>query len=149
VSDIQPPASLSGLASIGAVVRGLADDAPVNEAPKPAVKLAKAEAKPTPKKAVATKAVVEAEAKAPARYWVQIASAPDARAAAEYKRLKGKSPQLLGDTTGWKTANRVLVGPFKNRGEAQALVNKLAKADIAAVQWTSPEGQEIVKLAAK
>ena len=149
VAEVQPAAAVTGLASIGAVVRALADDAPVSEAPKPAAKLAKAEAKPSAKKPVATKAVVAAEAKAPVRYWVQIASAPDARAAAEYKRLKGKSPQLLGDTTGWKTANRVLVGPFKNRGEAQALVNKLAKADIAAVQWTSPEGQEIVKLAAK
>ena len=74
---------------------------------------------------------------------------PSRLAAAEYRRIKGKSPKLLGATAGWKTANRVLVGPFKDRGEAQALVNALAKADIAAVPWTSPEGQEIVKLAAK
>lgn len=136
-ATVQPASAVSGLASIAAAIKALPDEAPAEEAAKPAVK------KKVPPKAEA------APAKAPARHWVQIASAPDTSAAAEYRRIKGKSPKLLGATAGWKTANRVLVGPFKDRSEAQALVNALAKADIAAVPWTSPEGQEIVKLAAK
>jgi hypothetical protein len=84
---------------------------------------------------------------------VQLASAPDALAASEYKRLKAKAPKLLADTEAWKapfrSTNRVLVGPFPDQKGAQSLVNALAKANIDAVPWTSAEGQEIVKLAAK
>ena len=148
----EPAAAASGLAAIAATIKALPDEQPKEEAKEP-VQLARAEAKPEPKKAAAPKQETVAEEKAPSRHWVQIASASDALAAAEYKRLKGKAPKLLGDTSGWKASfrstNRVLVGPFKDRKEAQGLVNALAKANIDAVPWTSPEGQEIEKLAAK
>ena len=94
-----------------------------------------------------------AGASSPSRHWVQLASAPDALAASEYKRLKAKAPKLLADTEAWKapfrSSNRVLVGPFQDQKDAQSLVNALAKANIDAVPWNSAEGQEIVKLAAK
>jgi tetratricopeptide (TPR) repeat protein len=144
------PAASSGLAGLAATIRALPDEAPKEE-PKPPVKVAKAEPKPEPKKAPEKEQVAEAEA--PSRHWVQIASASDALAMGEYKRLKGKAPKLLGGTTGWKASfrstNRVLVGPFKDQKEAQELVNELAKSNIAAVPWKSADGQEIEKLAAK
>jgi len=105
------------------------------------------------KKAATLKKEEAADDKAPSRHWVQLASASDALAVSEYKRLKAKAPKLLADTTGYKAAfrstNRVLVGPFKDQKEAQALVNALAKASIDAVPWTSAEGQEIEKLPGK
>jgi hypothetical protein len=71
----------------------------------------------------------------------------------EFKRLKGKAPKLLASRTAWTTplraTNRLLVGPFKTAKEAQDFVNELAKLDLSAFSWTSPAGQEIVKLASK
>lgn len=147
-ATVIPAAASSGLAALAATIRALPDEE-AREEPKPPVKLAKAETKPQPKKAVEPEKKVDA----PSRHWVQIASASDALAASEYKRLKGKAPKLLADTTGWKatyrSTNRVLVGPFKDQKQAQDLVNALAKSNIAAVPWKSAEGQEIEKLAAK
>lgn len=165
------PAVTSGLADIAATIRALPSEGEVTEEPKPAAPKAKAEPKQPVRLAEATakppasKAKVETaktapikkadadEGKAPSRHWVQLASAPDALAASEYKRLKAKAPKLLSDTTGWKapfrSTNRVLVGPFDDQKEAQALVNALAKANVTAVPWKSEDGQEIEKLPAK
>jgi len=96
----------------------------------------------------------EAGPKEPSRHWVQIAGgANEAAMNSEFKRLKAKAPKLLASRTAWttplKATNRLLVGPFKTGKEAQEFVNELAKLDLAAFSWTSPAGQEIVKLAAK
>jgi hypothetical protein len=68
----------------------------------------------------------------------------------EWTRLKEKSPALLGNRTAWTTplraTNRLLVGPFDTSREAQEFVNQLARSDISAFSWTSPEGQEIEQL---
>jgi cell division septation protein DedD len=147
------------LADIAATIRALpsAEEETKPES-KPAVKLAEATPKPAaPKPAAKSAAPAKKEAAtaaaSPSRHWVQLASAPDALAASEYKRLKAKAPKLLADTEAWKapfrSTNRVLVGPFQDQKDAQSLVNALAKANIDAVPWTSADGQEIVKLAAK
>jgi tetratricopeptide (TPR) repeat protein len=144
----------SGLADIAATIRALPSTGEETKSEsKPAVKLAEATPKPAAKPAATAKKEVATGASSPSRYWVQLASAPDALAASEYKRLKAKAPKLLADTEAWKapfrSTNRVLVGPFPDQKGAQSLVNALAKANIDAVPWTSAEGQEIVKLAAK
>jgi Flp pilus assembly protein TadD len=96
----------------------------------------------------------EPKAKEPSRHWVQVAGgANEAAMTREFLRLKSKAPKLLGAHTAWTTplraTNRLLVGPFKSAGEAQDFVNELAKLDLSAFSWTSPAGQEIVKLASK
>ena len=112
------------------------------EVKKPATPPAKkAAAKPTPPRA-------------PSRHWVQIAGgAEKADLDRSFAQLKTKAPKLLGGWTPWTTplrfTNRLLVGPFKSEEDAQAFVNQLAKADVPAFSWTSPAGQEIVKLALK
>ena len=85
---------------------------------------------------------------------MQIAGgANEAAMTSEFGRLKGKAPKLLGGRTAWTTplraTNRLLVGPFQTTKEAQDFVNELAKLDLSSFSWTSPAGQEIVKLSAK
>jgi hypothetical protein len=94
------------------------------------------------------------EPKETSRHWVQIAGgANEAAMTREFLRLKAKAPKLLATRTAWTTplraTNRLLVGPFKSADEAQEFVNELAKLDLPAFSWTSPAGQEIVKLASK
>jgi tetratricopeptide (TPR) repeat protein len=151
-SEIAPSIAGAGLASLRATIEALPDEE-AKEQPKPPVKLAKAEPRPEPKKVAESKKDAAPDAGSPSRHWVQIASASDALAAGEYRRLRGKAPKLLADKSGWKASfrstNRVLVGPFKDQKEAQELVNALAKANIDAVPWKSADGQEIVKLPGK
>jgi Flp pilus assembly protein TadD len=121
------------------------------EAPAAAKKEAPAKAAAAKKEAPAKK---EAAPKEPSRHWVQIAGgANEAAMTSEFNRLKGKAPKLLGGRTAWTTplraTNRLLVGPFKTPKEAQDFVNELAKLDLSSFSWTSPAGQEIVKLSAK
>lgn len=92
------------------------------------------------------------EAAAPSRHWVQIAGGANKDGLPrEFKRLKAKAPDLLSGKTAWTSplrfTNRLLVGPFESETEAQAFVNALVAADLAAFSWTSAEGQEIEKLA--
>jgi Flp pilus assembly protein TadD len=94
-----------------------------------------------------------AKPKESSRHWVQIAGgANEAAMNREFLRLKAKAPKLLSARTAWTTplraTNRLLVGPFKTSADAQEFVNELAKLDLPAFSWTSPAGQEIVKLAA-
>ncbi|WP_146193597.1 SPOR domain-containing protein [Sphingosinicella humi] len=92
------------------------------------------------------------KAAAPSRHWVQIAGGANKDGLPrEFKRLKAKAPDLLSGKTAWTSplrfTNRLLVGPFESETEAQAFVNALVAADLAAFSWTSAEGQEIEKLA--
>ncbi|MFN3944403.1 MAG: SPOR domain-containing protein [Allosphingosinicella sp.] len=87
----------------------------------------------------------------PERHWVQVAGgANKATLPREWNRLKEQAPALLGNRTAYTTplraTNRLLVGPFDTARAAQEFVNQLARADISAFSWTSPEGQEIERL---
>ncbi|HEX8402545.1 MAG TPA: SPOR domain-containing protein [Allosphingosinicella sp.] len=156
-SSVPPVASglSSGLASLAATIRALPTTEP---AKRPARQVS---SKPAPSKtaeaSVKTTTPARAEPaklKEPSRHWVQVAGTADKSGLArEFARIRGRAPKLLAGKTAWTTplrfTNRLLVGPFKNDGEAQAFVNELAKAELTAFTWTSPAGQEIVKLAAK
>jgi cell division protein FtsN len=90
----------------------------------------------------------------PSRHWVQVAgTAEKDELGSEFARLRAKAPKLLAGRSAWtaplRFTNRLLVGPFKSDAEAQDFVNELAKADLTAFTWTSPAGQEIVKLASR
>jgi hypothetical protein len=105
----------------------------------------------TAKKEPAKKPSAPAE---PSRHWVQVAGGADKAALPrELARLKAKAPTLLAARGGWtaplNATNRLLVGPFKSGGEAQAFVNQLKAADLSAFAWTSAAGEKIEKLAAK
>jgi Flp pilus assembly protein TadD len=106
--------------------------------------------KPKPQPAKAKPAPV----REPSRIWVQIAGGADKQGLPrEFARLKGLAPKLFAGMTAWTTplraTNRLLVGPFKTEGEAQAFVNQLNKAKLAGFSWTSPSGQAIEKLSAR
>jgi hypothetical protein len=145
----------SGLASLAATIRALPTTEP---AERPARQVS---SKPAPSKTAEASVKTTTPAKAepakpkePSRHWVQVAGTADKSGLArEFARIRGKAPKLLAGKMAWTTplrfTNRLLVGPFKNDGEAQAFVNELAKAELTAFTWTSPAGQEIVKLAAK
>ena len=86
--------------------------------------------------------------------WVQIAGGADETLLpAEWRRLRGKAPELLGSQTAWttpvKATNRLLVGPFASARDAQDFVNKLGPKGITALAWTSAAGQAITKLATR
>ncbi len=127
--------------------------APPKEAPAAAPLAAKKEPekRSSAAKAPAAKKTPPPAPKAPSRYWVQVAGgASKADLGREFARLKAKAPKLFAARGAWTTplraTNRLLVGPFKSSGEAQSFVNELAKAELSAFSWTSPEGQEIEKL---
>ena len=134
-------------------------------APKPKVEIALAVPPPAPRPKVEAVTPKPAEptpaSAAPAategtesRVWVQVAGGADTSAFAfEWKRLKGKAPDLLSTQTAWttplKATNRLLVGPFGSEKDAQEFVNKLATKGISAFAWTSAKDQAIAKLASR
>ncbi|HEY7810643.1 MAG TPA: SPOR domain-containing protein [Allosphingosinicella sp.] len=120
-------------------------------AAKTPIKTAAAKKEVAAEKKPAAKPVAPAE---PKRIWVQVAGGADKAALPrEFTRLKTKAPKLLAARSAWtvplKATNRLLVGPFKTDGEAQAFVNELKKASLTGFAWTSDAGQKIEKLSAK
>ncbi|WP_313538236.1 SPOR domain-containing protein [Sphingomonas sp.] len=101
--------------------------------------------KPEPKKPDPKKAD-------PERVWVQVASgANESTVDRAWKGVAAKSPKLLKARGGWwmafKATNRIVTGPFKTSGEAQAFVNKLAGEGVSAFVVTSEAGQKVTKIA--
>lgn len=118
--------------------------AKVAEAKAAAVKAAaaKAKAKPDPAKTE------------PARHWAQVAGGANVGDLPKaWRGLVAKAPAEFKGRQAWTTplrfTNRLLVGPFKTPGEAQAFVNAIGKKGISAFAWTSEAGQKIEKLAVK
>lgn len=88
----------------------------------------------------------------PERVWVQVASgANESTVDRAWKSVAAKSPKLLKARGGWwmpfKATNRIVTGPFKTNGEAQAFVNKLAGEGVSAFTVTSDAGQKVTKIA--
>ena len=110
-----------------------------------------------PKDSGKPKQETKADAKgksAPERYWVQVAGgANKGDLPKAYAKLKEKSPKLFAGRSAWtaplRATNRLLVGPFKTLGEAQAFVNQAGKESVSAFAYTSPAGQDVEKLAVK
>jgi cell division septation protein DedD len=137
--------------------------------PRPRVETAKAKPSVSDGKAAAAKKAADAKAKADAdakkkaaaeavslgvagSTWVQLAGGSNEdRMAAEYKRIKAKKPALFAKRSGYVTQGkdyfRLLVGPFKDSGDARDFVNSLAKAGVDSFMWTrSPATIRIEKL---
>ncbi|WP_066720456.1 SPOR domain-containing protein [Sphingomonas pituitosa] len=101
--------------------------------------------KPEPKKPDPKKAD-------PERVWVQVASgANESTVDRAWKSVSAKAPKLFRTHGGWwmpfKATNRIVTGPFKTSGEAQAFVNKLAGEGVSAFVVTSEAGQKVAKIA--
>jgi len=85
-------------------------------------------------------------------YWVQLAGGSNQdRMSVEYKKLSAKAGKLLKSRSGYVTEGkdyfRLLVGPFDNKGDAQAFVNKLEKKGVDGFSWTrTPPKIRIEKL---
>jgi cell division protein FtsN len=45
--------------------------------------------------------------------------------------------------------NRLVVGPFSSEGAAQSFADRLEKADLTALSWTSETGQKVEKLSGR
>lgn len=79
-------------------------------------------------------------------HWVQLAgSGSKAMMASEFKKIRGKKPDLFkgqaGHVTIGKDYFRLLVGPFDSADEAQSFVTKLDKAGIDGFRWTRTPAQ--------
>jgi chemotaxis protein histidine kinase CheA len=126
-----------------------AERAAAEKAKAAAAKAAQAKAAAAEAKAAAAKAKAE-----PARHWVQVAGGANVGALPrEWKRLVEQAPAEFRGKQAWTTplrfTNRLLAGPFKSTGEAQAFVNAIAGKGLSAFAWTSEAGQKIEKLSVK
>lgn len=161
-----PATRLAGIAGILAGTRTAPTPAPiattiVPPAPRPKVEAAVPVVPPPSKPKVETASAAPVASAPPtaaaveeSRVWVQVAGGADERALPlEWRRLKGKAPELLNAQTAWttplKATNRLLVGPFASEREAQEFVNKLKPKGITAFTWTSAKDQAVAKLAAR
>lgn len=84
----------------------------------------------------------------PSRHWVQIATGRDVSAFAfDWRRIARTSDGLLEDAepyvAAWGQTNRLLVGPFDDAGDADALVASLKEAGTDSFRFTSDEGEEV------
>jgi Flp pilus assembly protein TadD len=88
------------------------------------------------------------------RHWVQVGIGADRSALpSTFSRIGQQAPALLRNRNAYVTqlraTNRLLVGPFPTFEAAQAFVNQLARENVSAFAWTSPEGQEVERLPAR
>lgn len=87
--------------------------------------------------------------------WVQLAGGSNReRMVTEYRKLAAKAGSVLksrpGYVTGGKDYFRLLVGPFDDKSDAQAFINKLAKEGVDGFSWTrNPAQIRIEKLPSK
>lgn len=151
-----PPASSqpSRLAALAATVATL-PGAPVEHAARavPKGSGAKPLAAGSPAKKAATP-VRKPEPKLAARHWVQVGIGDDEDALpGEFARLRTRAGKLLAARAAWTApmggTNRLLVGPFESKDDAQDFVNALAEKKLRAFAWTSAAGEKVAKLPAK
>jgi len=132
-------------------------DAKVAKAAKAAADKKAAEKKAREEKLAAEKKAKEEAAKLGIKgtYWVQLAGGSNQdRMSTEYKKLSAKAGKLLksrsGYVTGGKDYFRLLVGPFDNKSDSQAFVNKLAKEGVDGFSWTRTPAQiKVEKLSSR
>lgn len=89
--------------------------------------------------------------KHPSRVWVQVATGRDRAALRfDWNRMVKKVPDLLkkydAHVVRWGQANRLLAGPLASEAEARALVKALKAKGQDSFTYTSPNGEEIVKI---
>ena len=88
----------------------------------------------------------------PARHWAQVAIGQEQSALRfTYRQFSRAAPQAFEGKTGWFTplnaTNRLLVGPFDSRAEAQAFLNAVSEeGDIQGMTFRSTDGQVVERL---
>jgi tetratricopeptide (TPR) repeat protein len=85
------------------------------------------------------------------RYWVQLASGTNAAVLPdEFRRIASRSPDYFEGLNGYVAESggelRLLIGPFKDRGDAKDFAEVLEDEHIRASSWVSPPGQPIRKI---
>lgn len=113
---------------------------------------ADAKAKAEARADAAAKTEAKTKAAQPERYWVQVASGRNkADLPKVWAKLKADKPSFFSGrspwVSSWRASNRLLVGPFKSDDDAQGFVNRLAKAGMMTMQFTSRAGVPVEKLA--
>jgi cell division septation protein DedD len=92
--------------------------------------------------------------KNPARIWVQVATGNNqAGLSGTWKKLREKAPEVFRGQSAayvpWKATNRVVVGPFKSKEAAHALVSAMGKAGLQGSTFSSEAGQEVSRIGGK
>lgn len=134
-----------------------ASDSKAAKAAKAAAEKKAAEKKARDEKLAEEKKAKEEAAKLGVKgtYWVQLAGGSNQdRMSTEYKRLSAKAGKLLksrsGYVTGGKDYFRLLVGPFDDKSDSQAFVNRLEKEGVDGFSWTrTPPKIKIEKLSSR
>jgi Flp pilus assembly protein TadD len=85
------------------------------------------------------------------RVWVQLASGPNATALPDqFRRIKSRHKTVFEGISGYVAEApdraRLLIGPFKNRSDANIFVEDLESVNVTAFSWTSRPGDAIRKL---
>ena len=85
------------------------------------------------------------------RVWVQLASGPNAAALPDqFRRMKSRHKDVFEGISGYVAEEpdraRLLIGPFKNRSDANIFVEDLESVNVSAFSWTSSPGDAIRKL---
>ena len=90
-------------------------------------------------------------ASAPSRVWLQLASGSNPSALPqEFNRLKSRNSDLFDGISGYVAQDggrsRLLIGPFRDKGDASIFAEDLQAARITAFPWTNSPGQNVSKL---
>jgi Flp pilus assembly protein TadD len=85
------------------------------------------------------------------RVWVQLASGPNAAALPDqFRRMKSRHKDVFEGISGYVAEEpdraRLLIGPFKDRSDANIFVQDLESLNVSAFSWTSRPGDAIRKL---
>ena len=85
------------------------------------------------------------------KLWLQLASGSNADALPDqFRRIKGRARDLLDGISGYVVEGsdraRLVIGPFKNKSDADLFADGLAEERVNAFAWTSPAGQPLRKL---
>ena len=112
---------------------------------------------PTAQYAVATTAkkapVQQASATTPAqkKLWLQLASGSNAEALPDqFRRMKSRHRELFDGISGYVAKGsdraRLVIGPFRGRGDAEVFAEDLGTVGIDAFSWTNSDSDRIVPL---
>jgi cell division septation protein DedD len=110
--------------------------------------------KPAAQVAVAAKTPVPAPAASKPKVWLQLASGKNAQALpAQFQRIRSRTGDLLDGISGYVAEEpdraRLLIGPFRNKADADLFAENLDAEQVSAFSWTNPVGQAVRKLPAE
>jgi hypothetical protein len=85
------------------------------------------------------------------KIWLQLASGTDPNAlSSQFRRIKSRGKEVLEGISGYVVQEpsraRLLIGPFKDRSDAELFAEDLESVSVDSFSWTSAPGQAIRKL---